>query len=200
MWKWRWPGVKARLKNTAEICSERVKEPVRWLVDQICRLYIFEDRTKLPYILAHLQGVKLSPYSQVKSDLKKLTASCGDGKIWISEQSSHSLVQLVPKSKLCSSPSPIQLLKAVKNDTEIQGMKACQVNGRKIFFPVKFSTVYGTLRTRLMDFVVFISWVDKFMGITLTVGPTCFYGWFLLDQRFSCPLWVLVLAGARGMH
>lgn len=82
---------------------------------------------KLSSVLDHLQGVKIFRYSQVKSDLQNLITVYHDSKIWISEQSSHSLVRLVPKSQLCCLPSPIQLLKAIKNDTEIQGMKACQV-------------------------------------------------------------------------
>lgn len=92
-----------------------------------CRLYINEARMKLTAVLDHLQGVKLRPYSQLKSDLQELTTLYRSGKIWISEQSSHSLVQVVPKSQLRSSASPIQVLKAVKNETEIQGMRACQV-------------------------------------------------------------------------
>ena len=77
--------------------------------------------------MEHLQGVKLLPYSQVKEDLTELISSVPNKKIWVSEQSSHSLVQPVPKARLFSGPSPTLLFKGVKNDTEIKGMRACQV-------------------------------------------------------------------------
>lgn len=88
---------------------------------------MFEDRIKISLILNHLKGVKLFPYGQVKSDLQELISSCIDSKIWISKQSAHALVQLVPKSQLCSLISPIQMLKGIKNTTEIEGMRMCQV-------------------------------------------------------------------------
>ena len=83
---------------------------------------------KCANILEHLQGVKLVPYSQVLVDLHQLIkSSCGDNKVWISKQSSHAVAKCVPKSQLCSLVSPIQLLKGIKNDTEIQGMRTAQV-------------------------------------------------------------------------
>ena len=90
------------------------------------RLYLSEERISKLSISDYLQGVNLFPYTQVKVDLQQLITSCQD-KIWIGQQSSHSLAKLVPKSRLCSLPSPIQLLKGIKNDTEIKGMRACQV-------------------------------------------------------------------------
>lgn len=89
---------------------------------------MFKDRIKIPTIINHLKGVKLFPYGQVKSDLQELITSCvNDSKVWISKQSAHALVQLVPKSQLCSLISPIQMLKGIKNTTEITGMRMCQV-------------------------------------------------------------------------
>lgn len=91
------------------------------------RLFVSEERTKLPSVIDHLQGVKLLPYSSVTTDLSELIKSYTDGKLWISKDSSHALVQLVPKERLCSQTSPIQLLKGIKNETEIYGMKMCHV-------------------------------------------------------------------------
>lgn len=95
------------------------------------RLYIFESRTELAFLRAHLEGVTFLPYSQVIADLKELVTT-SEGKIWISKKSSRALVEHVPRLQLCSLISPIQLLKGIKNDTEIQGMRTCQV----IFFSV----------------------------------------------------------------
>lgn len=89
------------------------------------RLYLFEDRITSTTISEHLPGVTLLPYSQMTSDLQELIKN--KGKIWISKQASHALVKCVPKSQLCSLLSPIQLLKSIKNETEIQGMRTCQV-------------------------------------------------------------------------
>ena len=86
---------------------------------------MLEDRIKIPTIRNHLKGAKLFPYCQVKSDLQELI-SIGS-KIWISKQSAHAFVRLVPKSQLCSLISPIQMLKGIKNTTEIEGMRMCQV-------------------------------------------------------------------------
>ncbi len=72
-------------------------------------------------------------YSQVLSDLNELIKVNNNGKIWISKSSSYALVNLVPKHQLCSQTCPLQLLKGIKNDTEIQGMKNCHVRGRFYF-------------------------------------------------------------------
>ncbi len=82
---------------------------------------------KLSALLEYLQGARLALYSQVYADVQQVISSCCDGKIWISEDSSHALAKLVPESRLCSLPSPIQLLKGIKNSVEIAGMRSCQV-------------------------------------------------------------------------
>lgn len=84
---------------------------------------------QLPAIADYLKGVRLAEYSQVYIEVKQVISACRDGKVWISEDSSHALVRLVLESQLCSRPSPIQLLKGIKNETEIKGMRMCQVLG-----------------------------------------------------------------------
>lgn len=93
----------------------------------LVRLYVSEERTKLPSLAEHLKDVKLLPYSQVISDLQGLIKNYND-KIWISDFSSQAFVQCVPIGQRCSQISPIQLLKGVKNETEITGMKNCHVS------------------------------------------------------------------------
>lgn len=44
------------------------------------------------------------------------------GKVWVSNHSSQAIMQLVPKDKRLSKLSPIAIMKAIKNNTEIQGM------------------------------------------------------------------------------
>ena len=47
--------------------------------------------------------------------------------IKISNKSSYDLTSLVPKQRRVSGLSPIQMLKAVKNEIELQGMRNAQV-------------------------------------------------------------------------
>lgn len=95
-----------------------------------CRLYISEERTQLPHLQGYLVGVKLLPYSGVIADLRELVQSVGESKVWINDLSSEIFAQCVADDQRCTLLSPIQLLKAVKNSTEICGMKACHVSNR----------------------------------------------------------------------
>lgn len=98
--------------------------------DVMCsRLYVSEERTKLPSLLKYLEGVKLLPYSQVVEDLQAIIKETKEGKVWISDSSAEAFVQCVPTKRRCGLSSPIQLLKGVKNEVEISGMKACHVRG-----------------------------------------------------------------------
>ena len=49
----------------------------------------------------------------------------------INSKSSYALCHLVPKACRVSALSPLQLLKAVKNDTEAQGMRNSHVSGTR---------------------------------------------------------------------
>lgn len=87
-----------------------------------------EDRIKLPSLVEHLKGVKLIPYLDVVADLQVLITNAGNGKIWINDLSSQAFVGCVPDGQRCSQLSPIQLLKAIKNETEVLGMRNCHVS------------------------------------------------------------------------
>ena len=94
----------------------------------VYRLYVSEVRTRLPSLLNSLEGVKLLPYSNVLQDLQDLIKeSAGGSKIWISDSSAEVFVRCVSNDQHCGLQSPVQLLKGVKNATEISGMKACHV-------------------------------------------------------------------------
>lgn len=94
------------------------------------RLYI--DATQLSEEVAqHLttqdqDGVQTFPYSAVSSHVTELLQS-QEGKVWVGSHSSQALCKLVPKSRRVKSLSPIQLLKGIKNNTEIEGMRNCHV-------------------------------------------------------------------------
>jgi hypothetical protein len=97
------------------------------------RLYIDADRLT-DEIKEHLcvgseGGVTTRDYCAIWDDVKSLTDS--EGKIWINSESSQGLVSLVPKGRRVGQLSPIQLLKAVKNETESRGMRAAHVREQR---------------------------------------------------------------------
>lgn len=70
--------------------------------------------------------ITIAPYGDVKSFVADLPKNL-QGKIWISDKSSFGLVNSIPKLRRLSQPSPIALMKAVKNETEINGMKRAHI-------------------------------------------------------------------------
>lgn len=71
-------------------------------------------------------NVKIKKYDEVFETLEAL-AKDTDGKVWISLGSSQSLTELVPKEKRYQDITPINLMKAIKNDVEVEGMRNCHV-------------------------------------------------------------------------
>jgi Xaa-Pro aminopeptidase len=70
--------------------------------------------------------VTFKNYNEVFSTLEQL-AKDTDGKVWISLGSSESLTELIPKRKRHQDITPINVMKAIKNDVEVEGMKNCHV-------------------------------------------------------------------------
>jgi Xaa-Pro aminopeptidase len=93
------------------------------------RLYfdadLLTDEIKEHLCVGSEGGVTTRDYSAIWGDVKSLTDS--EGKIWINSESGQGLVSLVPKGRRVGKLSPIQLLKAVKNETESRGMRAAHI-------------------------------------------------------------------------
>lgn len=94
-------------------------------------LYFFIDEKKLSEsIHEHFRtnGVqpKTRPYGDVHQVLRTLAESSPD-RVWISLGSSYALTALIPEEKRLHEITPINLMKAVKNDTEAAGMRACHI-------------------------------------------------------------------------
>lgn len=70
--------------------------------------------------------VKVKPYNELASTLEQLAKEV-EGKVWVSSTSSHLLTELVPREKRYTEITPIQVMKALKNDVEAQGMRDCHV-------------------------------------------------------------------------
>lgn len=95
---------------------------------------LFIDSQKLSdSINAHLTSEKMSvtvlPYSEVATHLASLVFQVADGtgKIWISDKSSYALCDMVPKLRRVNDRSPIALMKSIKNDVEIAGMRSAHI-------------------------------------------------------------------------
>lgn len=71
--------------------------------------------------------VVVRPYNAISSDLADLTNKLSTGKIWISDKSSEALFMTVPKDRRLNDPSPIPLMKSVKNEVEIEGMRSAHI-------------------------------------------------------------------------
>jgi len=70
--------------------------------------------------------VTVKGYDEIFSALEQLSSET-DGKVWIGTGSSYALTELVPKQKRHQDITPINLMKAIKNDIEAQGMINCHI-------------------------------------------------------------------------
>ncbi|GAA6098049.1 xaa-Pro aminopeptidase 1 isoform X1 [Tachysurus ichikawai] len=102
------------------------------------RLFIDTTRVEDPVVRQHLEldsaakpelSVQCLPYESVFSELKAVCSTLGPkDKMWISDKASCALTQAIPKIHRSPIPyTPLCLAKAVKNSTEIQGMKNAHI-------------------------------------------------------------------------
>uniref|UniRef100_A0A2M4AFQ4 Putative xaa-pro aminopeptidase n=1 Tax=Anopheles triannulatus TaxID=58253 RepID=A0A2M4AFQ4_9DIPT len=92
-------------------------------------LHLFIDPVQVgPPVLEHFGAngaeVLVHPYEEVQTVLKQL-AEASSQLVWISSGSSYALTALIPDEKRFHDITPIQLMKAIKNETEAQGMRDC---------------------------------------------------------------------------
>ncbi|XP_019849652.1 PREDICTED: xaa-Pro aminopeptidase 1-like isoform X1 [Amphimedon queenslandica] len=76
--------------------------------------------------IGEVGGVILRPYKEISSDIIQLLSST-EGKIWINSPSSQGLCSLVPKDRRVNKLSPVPLMKGIKNENEIKGMKQAHI-------------------------------------------------------------------------
>uniref|UniRef100_A0A2M4BHK4 Putative xaa-pro aminopeptidase n=1 Tax=Anopheles marajoara TaxID=58244 RepID=A0A2M4BHK4_9DIPT len=94
------------------------------------QLHLFIDPVQIvPPVLEHFGAngveVQVHPYDQVHTVLRQLAEQASTQLVWISSGSSYALSALIPEEKRFHDITPIQLMKAVKNDTEAKGMRDC---------------------------------------------------------------------------
>ncbi|XP_066251051.1 xaa-Pro aminopeptidase 1 [Euwallacea similis] len=69
----------------------------------------------------------IKPYEKIEEALKELSVNL-NGFVWFSEFSSYALTNIIPKKHLLlTDTTPVQLMKAVKNPTEVKGMKNAHI-------------------------------------------------------------------------
>ncbi|XP_065919965.1 xaa-Pro aminopeptidase 1-like [Dysidea avara] len=94
---------------------------------------LFIDQSKLDHaskdhlMLGKEGGVKVYNYNEVIIHVTNLTNQNAAGKIWISKKSSYSILQVVPQNRLFTKLTPIALMKAIKNEIEITGMRNAHI-------------------------------------------------------------------------
>ncbi|XP_050424258.1 xaa-Pro aminopeptidase ApepP isoform X2 [Adelges cooleyi] len=92
-------------------------------------VHLFIEEKKLEKsVLEHFKNENLSvnihPYETIHTFFNDILASDSSktGKVWVSDKSSYNLVTTVSKSNRISKPTPIPLMKAIKNPVEIKGL------------------------------------------------------------------------------
>uniref|UniRef100_A0A674PLV7 Xaa-Pro aminopeptidase 1 n=1 Tax=Takifugu rubripes TaxID=31033 RepID=A0A674PLV7_TAKRU len=102
------------------------------------RLFVDTKRLTDPALRGHLEldspsqpelRILTFPYESVYTELQAICAALGPkDKVWICDKASRALTQLLPKANRSPIPyTPLCLSKAVKNATEIQGMKVAHI-------------------------------------------------------------------------
>uniref|UniRef100_H3AJ55 Xaa-Pro aminopeptidase 1 n=1 Tax=Latimeria chalumnae TaxID=7897 RepID=H3AJ55_LATCH len=102
------------------------------------RLFIDGDRMLDPAVREHLEldsaqalefKIQLLPYDSVLKELQAFCSSLGPKeKVWVCDKAGYGLSEVIPKEQKCPIPyTPICIAKAVKNTTEIEGMRRAHV-------------------------------------------------------------------------
>ncbi|XP_046997256.1 xaa-Pro aminopeptidase ApepP isoform X2 [Schistocerca americana] len=89
-------------------------------------VHLFMDECKLtPSVRQHFNQedlcITIHPYEKIQDVLTEQISE-QEGKVWISAGASYALTSLIPDKKRVSEATPIALMKAIKNNVEIQGM------------------------------------------------------------------------------
>lgn len=104
-----------------------------YLVLTLNSIHLFIDDSRITSnIRNHFNSencpVAVHSYEKILPFIRKLISNLEKTeKVWISEYSNYALISLVPKNSLITSITPVNLMKAVKNPVEVQGMINCHI-------------------------------------------------------------------------
>ncbi|XP_052100615.1 xaa-Pro aminopeptidase 1-like [Mytilus californianus] len=98
------------------------KETVDLFIDEERLVSSVKDHLRLNGSSGGKVAVTIHPYGDVGKFVAELVDKV-EGKIWINPKSSFAVFNAVPKNRRYVQPSPVTAMKAVKNATEIAGMR-----------------------------------------------------------------------------
>uniref|UniRef100_A0A665WQF7 Xaa-Pro aminopeptidase 1 n=1 Tax=Echeneis naucrates TaxID=173247 RepID=A0A665WQF7_ECHNA len=146
------------------------------------RFFVDLKRLSDPILRDHLQldspskpelSIQTFPYESVYTELQAICAALGPkDKVWICDKASCSLTQVIPKAQRTPIPyTPLCLAKAVKNASEIQGMKMAHIKDA-----VALCELFAWLEKEVFSFLFFLKSQQKgFVGLSFptisSVGP-----------------------------
>lgn len=126
------------------------------------------------------ESVSILQYSAIKDYIREAVKTCS-GKIWLSDTASHGLVSLVPQKKRHLKVTPVCLMKAIKNEVELQGFEVCHARDAAglcqylAWLEKAISSGQVTEISGADQLEVFRSELDNFMGLSFqsisSVGP-----------------------------
>lgn len=94
-------------------------------------MFFIDERKLTNEVKAHLKSdkvkVTVKPYESVLEELKKLGGLFAVGKFWVSDKTNYALVSAVPKERRLADQIPIPLMKCLKNDVEVEGMRRAHI-------------------------------------------------------------------------
>uniref|UniRef100_A0A8C8LQF9 Xaa-Pro aminopeptidase 1 n=1 Tax=Oncorhynchus tshawytscha TaxID=74940 RepID=A0A8C8LQF9_ONCTS len=107
--------------------SKMAERKISWFVATAYRVH--REHLQLDTPSKVELSIQTAPYESVFTELQAVCASLGPKeKVWISDKASCALTQVIPKAHRSPIPyTPLCLAKAVKNATEIQGMKMAHI-------------------------------------------------------------------------
>jgi len=94
------------------------------------KLYVDPEKITDPELASHLSSSKVTPlpYSSLIPDLECFVSSNPDAKIWVDKiKANYAVASTVPPSSLIAKQNPIEPMKAVKNDKELEGMREAHI-------------------------------------------------------------------------
>uniref|UniRef100_A0A0K0DYT7 Xaa-Pro aminopeptidase 1 n=1 Tax=Strongyloides stercoralis TaxID=6248 RepID=A0A0K0DYT7_STRER len=94
--------------------------------------YLFINKKKLPEgYEEHLKGIQIFDYEKVSDVLKEYHNNKSKDnifyKMWIPSTTNYGLSSLISETNIYDSLSPVQILKATKNETELKGMREAHI-------------------------------------------------------------------------
>ncbi|XP_010781019.1 xaa-Pro aminopeptidase 1 [Notothenia coriiceps] len=127
-----------QLKSLVSRSLKSMVMEIQYWLRRASLLFVDLKRLSVPALRDHLQldspckpemSVHTYPYESVYSELQAICAAHSPkDKVWISDKASCALTQVIPKIHRTPIPyTPLCLAKAVKNATEIQGMKMAHI-------------------------------------------------------------------------